>query len=181
MDDDWAERLADDLDGSFEAFVRAHQHQVFTLARRLTAGREDAEDVAQEALVRAYRALSTYPPERIRTMRLRPWLMQIALNAQRNRVRSLRPQTTLEHEPVAPPHEQPDAIAGDRSATAEMARLLSCLPDETRTAVVLRHVVGLPYNEVAEALGRPVGTVKAQVHRGLRRLRSTIEEEEDQP
>lgn len=179
MDDNWAERLADDLDGNFEAFVRAHQHQVFTLARRLAGGRPDAEDVAQETLVRAYRALSGYPPERVRAMRLRPWLMRIALNVQRNRVRGRRPAGPLEHEPVAPVSEQPDVIATDRSGAAELSRLLACLPDDVRTAVVLRHVVGLPYAEVADALDRPVGTVKAQVHRGLRRLRTMIEEQED--
>ena len=181
MDEDWAGRLADDVDAAFEGFLRAHQDAVFTLARRLTNGsRADAEDVAQEAFVRAYRALTGYDAARIRELRLRPWLARITLNVQRNRVRRRRPVPGTGPEPVTPEHEGPAAVAEVRSAAAEVAAALDCLGDDVRTVVVLRHLAGLPYTEVAEAVGRPVGTVKAQVHRGLRRLRAELEDRHDQ-
>ena len=179
VNDDWPNRLADDLDGAFEAFVRAHQNLVFTLARRLTQTHADAEDVAQEALVRAYRALFTYDRDRIRAMRLRPWLARIVLNVQRNRVRNRRREPPLEHEPAAPTAERPDVLAAAHAGARELGRLLARLPDDVRTAIVLRHVIGLPYAEVADALDRPVGTVKAQVHRGLRSLRTQLEAQKE--
>ena len=181
-DDDWAGRLAGGVDAAFEAFLLAHQDAVFTLALRLAAGsRADAEDVAQETFVRAYRALVAYDSERIRTMALRPWLARIALNVQRNRVRRRRPQVGVPpHDRPAPADDTPSAVAERRAGERDMAGLLACLADDARTAVVLRHVVGLPYAEVAEALGKPVGTVKAQVHRGLQRLRTIIENQENQ-
>src|SRR5262245_24210117 len=75
-----AKRLARDLDGAFEALVIAHQDRLFTVARRLLGNAHDAEEVAQDAFVRAFRALEGYPAERIRELRLRPWLAAIVLN-----------------------------------------------------------------------------------------------------
>jgi DNA-directed RNA polymerase specialized sigma24 family protein len=69
----------------------------------------------------------------------------------------------------------PEALATDRETAAELAAHLSALPDRYRIAVVLRHVDGLTYAEMAEALERPEGTLKAQVHRGLGLLRAAIE------
>ena len=80
-------RLAEDLDGAFEDLVRAYQDRLFSFALRLTSRREDAEEIAQDAFVRAYRALGTYPAERIRGMALRAWLYQVTLNVTRNRLR----------------------------------------------------------------------------------------------
>lgn len=66
--------LAADLDGSFERLVLVFQDRLFGFAFRLSGRREDAEEIAQDAFVRAYRALSTYPPDRIRAIALRAWL-----------------------------------------------------------------------------------------------------------
>ena len=85
--------LATDLDGSFEALVTHFQDRLFTFALRLTGRREDAEEVAQDAFVRAYRALKTYPPERVRAMALKAWLYQVTLNVARNRLRRKRHPT----------------------------------------------------------------------------------------
>ena len=70
-----------------KGLVVAYQDRLFSFALRLTGRREDAEEVAQDAFVRAYRALGAYPAERIRTMALRAWLYQITLNVARNRFR----------------------------------------------------------------------------------------------
>ena len=175
-------RLARDLDGSFEALVVAHQRLVFGLALRVVGDRADAEEVAQDTFVRAYRALAGYEAERVAAMRLRPWLAQIALNLARNRVRRRPPP----HRPLEDGDGQPLAVAAPTAAEpAEVAErgqerdfwagLLAGLPRGQREAVVLRHVEGLPYAEVAEVLGRPVGTVKTHVHRGVRQLRERLE------
>jgi RNA polymerase sigma-70 factor, ECF subfamily len=164
--------LAEDLDGTFEALVRAHQDRLFTIAWRTGGDRHDAEELVQDCFVRAYRALATYPPARIRELRLRGWLTTILLNAGRNRARVRRvPTTELAFEPGAEPADDPLTRTDDRET---WARLLAGLSPAQRTAVVLRHVDGLSYAEIAEVTGRPEGTVKAHVHRGLAALRTAL-------
>ena len=134
--------------------------------------RHDAEELVQDCFVRAYRALATYPPTRIRELRLRGWLTTILLNAGRNRARVKRvPTTELTFEPGAEPAVDPLTRRDERET---WARLLAGLTSAQRTAVVLRHVDGMSYAEIAEATGRPEGTVKAHVHRGLAALRTAL-------
>lgn len=165
-------RLASDLDAAFSTLVEDQQDRLFTIAVRVLGNRSDAEEAAQDAFVRAYRALAGYPAERIRELRLRPWLTTIVLNVCRNRTRVRRVATTeLAFEPAAEPTTDPIA---SRHARETWAGLLSSLPPAQRTAIVLRHVDGLSYAEMAEALGRPEGTLKAQVHRGLASLQTAF-------
>jgi RNA polymerase sigma-70 factor (ECF subfamily) len=167
-----AGRLAADLDASFEDLVRAHQDRLFTIAWRIGGDRHDAEELVQDCFVRAYRALETYPALRIRELRLRGWLTTILLNAGRNRARVRRvPTTELAFDPGAEPAADP---IGRREERETWARLLAGLTPAQRIAVVLRHVDGLSYAEIAAATGRPEGTVKAHVHRGLAALRTAL-------
>jgi RNA polymerase sigma factor (sigma-70 family) len=169
---DLADRLASDLDGSFEALVLAHQDRLFTIAYRIGGDRSDAEELVQDTFVRAYRAIAGYPPERVRDLRLRGWLTTILLNAGRNRNRVRRVSTVeLVFEPGSEPAADPLTRRDERET---WARLLAGLTPAQRTAVVLRHVDGLSYAEIAEAVGRPEGTVKAHVHRGLAALRAAL-------
>jgi RNA polymerase sigma factor (sigma-70 family) len=166
-----AAHLATDLDGSFEAMVLAHQDRLFTIALR-TGDRHDAEELVQDAFVRAYRALATWPAGRIRELRLRGWLTTILLNAGRNRARVKRvPTAELAFDPGAEPTGDPLARRDERET---WAHLLAGLSPAQRTAVVLRHVDGMSYAEIAAAVGRPEGTVKAHVHRGLAALRTAL-------
>src|SRR5690606_9287433 len=106
------------------------------------------------------------------TLRLRGWVWTIALNLGRNhaRDRARRPTpVTLEDRFGVSDPEPPDSEAWDRR--------LGRLAPSQRQAVVLRHVVGLDYDEIAAAMNRPPGTVKSDVHRGLERLRRLMEEE----
>jgi RNA polymerase sigma-70 factor (ECF subfamily) len=172
FDEALAARLAVDLDGSFEALVDAHAGRLFSIALRFIGDRSDAEEAAQDALVRAYRALAGYDEARIREIRLRPWLATIVVNVCRNRTRIRRVRTVeLAFEPSAEPVVDPVARS---DARATWALLLATLPPAQRAAVVLRHVDGLSYAQMAEALGRPEGTLKAQVHRGLAALRDAL-------
>lgn len=168
--DDLCSRLAKDLDKTFPDVVRRFQDEIFSGLR--TLGGSDAEDLAQETFIRAYRALQEYDSERIRQLRLRGWIWTIALNLGRNHVRNRarRPQLVgIENDLGAHDPEPPDLVAWQRR--------LSVLTPAVRKAVVLRHVVGLGYEDIAAALDRPAGTVKADVHRGLDRLRKQLETE----
>lgn len=171
-DTDLTARLAVDLDGAFEALVSRHADRLFSIALRILGNRADAEEAAQDAFVRAYRALGGYDADRIRDLRLRAWLATIVVNACRNRTRVQRVRTTeLVFEPSAEPAVDPLAR---RDVRDTWASLLAALPVPQRTAIVLRHVDGLSYAEMAAALGRPEGTLKAQVHRGLATLREAF-------
>lgn len=171
-DIDLAARLAGDLDGTFDALVAAHQDRLFTIAHRVGGSREDAEELVQDCFVRAYRAIAGYDAERTRELRLRGWLTTILLNASRNRARVRRvPTAELAFDPGAEPSADPLDRRDERDT---WVRLLAGLNPAQRTAVVLRHVDGLSYAEIAEAVGKPEGTVKAHVHRGLAALRTAL-------
>jgi RNA polymerase sigma-70 factor (ECF subfamily) len=183
-DDTLTVGLAADLDGSFESLVLAHQDRLYSIALRVLGNPADAEEAAQDAFVRAYRALAGYDADRIRELRLRAWLATIVLNVCRSRrTRGAATRGTLSLDAVLPVDAEPRTPAGvgpaavvDRRAGAEAwADLLLTLPTAHRAAVVLRHVDGLSYPEVAQVLGKPEGTVKAQVHRGLAQLRAAYE------
>jgi RNA polymerase sigma factor (sigma-70 family) len=183
MDDtELADRLARDLDRSFEVLVRAHVDRCHAIALRMTGSPQDAEEIAQEALIRAYRALGGYPADRIRELRVRPWLATIVLNLCRNRARSRPPiahtslATLVEAgiEPAAGDDTDPVGLALAGAAGERLARHLAALPARYRIPVVLRHVDDLSYAELAVVLDRPEGTLKSQVHRGLALLRSAM-------
>lgn len=170
--DDLTRSLATNLDSTFGEVVDTMGPQLFWGLRRMCGNHQEAEDLTQETFIRAFRALSGYDAERIRAMELRPWLWTIAMNLGRNhlRDRSRRP-TYVELATESPSHdpEPLDSTAWDKR--------LSSLNRNQRNAVVLRHVVGMSIGEISKATGRPEGTVKADVHRGLARLRQTLEEE----
>ncbi len=171
MMDDLCNRLADNLDDAFGEVVTMLADDVYSGLRQM-AGLHEAEDLTQETFIRAYGALRTYERSRIRHLRLRGWIWTIALNLGRNhaRDRSRRPTpVALEDRHAVHDPEPPDSAAWNRR--------LSALSPTLRTAVVLRHVVGLDYADIAEATGRAEGTVKSDVHRALRKLRSIMEEE----
>jgi RNA polymerase sigma-70 factor (ECF subfamily) len=188
MDEELTSRLADDLDGTFEALVVTHQDRLYAIALRVIGDSRDAEEIAQDALVRAYRALATYEADRIRALRLRPWLAAIVLNLARNRVtRRREPRATSldqpgpdgrsleERLPGESGHDEPIAAVERREGGDYWAVLLAGLPARYRIPVVLRHVDGLSFAEMSTALEKPEGTLKAQVHRGLALLRAAHE------
>jgi RNA polymerase sigma factor (sigma-70 family) len=192
MDNDTAlaARLAADVEKAFPALVAGHQDRLYSIALRLLGDRRDAEEVAQDALVRAFRAMRDYPRERVEALRLRPWLASIAVNLARNRRRriedrqppaALEPLLDVGFDPAADGRVGPGASADRRETQRELAAALLLLTPAVRAAIVLRHVDGLSVAEVAEALGRPEGTVKAQVHRGLRELRALLETSPELP
>ena len=168
--------LLEDLDVGFAAVVRHHQPLLLAVALRTTGSVADAEDLAAEALLRAYRALRGYGPARIEALELRGWLLTVLLNVRRNDVRAAarRPRTGDGDPPdraVPGPTVEERATQG---ADPALAAALATLPAVQRAAVVLRHVADLPVVEVAAALGCAEGTVKSHVSRGLARLRAAL-------
>jgi RNA polymerase sigma factor (sigma-70 family) len=155
----------------FERMVHEHQNRLFALGFALTGNRHDAEEVAQDTLLRAYRALVTYSPERIRELKQRAWLHRIAVNVARNRYRGRRPRLVELNGSEQDAAPGPEARALHRARMDGVAASVAGLPAHYREAVVLRFVQDLSYAQAADVLGRPVGTVKSDVHRALKMLR----------
>jgi RNA polymerase sigma-70 factor (ECF subfamily) len=186
VDDETLTReLAADLDATFEALVRAYQDRLYAFGLRLTGSPRDAEEIAQDAFVRAYRALARYPAERIETLKLRAWLFQVTVNVARNRMRTRRPAEVPltspdgandgRFDPPADDSEQPEQVAERHDEQDRVAAVVATLPERYRAAVVLRHLQGLSYQEIAAVLGQPAGTVKSNVHRGVAYLRAALD------
>ena len=155
----------------FERMVREHQHRIFAFALGMCGSRADAEDAAQDTFVRAYRSLRGFDAGRLEELKEAAWLHRICLNVCRTRARRLRPVVPLEVE----------VAAADRSLVAERLDLLTALAGLTgpqRTAVVLRHVVGLSSEETAAVMDLNESTVKSHVARGLAALRRRLGDEE---
>lgn len=172
MTDDLTAALAADIDVAFPQVVETMGRRLYWGLRRMSGNHHEAEDLAQETMIRAYRALCAYDKERIRSLRIEPWLWTIALNLGRNHLRSKSRRPTLVEWEEPRGVEDPEPLDG-----AAWDRRLASLPAPQRTAVVLRHVAGLGIEEIVEATGRPAGTVKTDIHRGLNRLRTIMEAE----
>lgn len=169
--DEITKALAADLNGSFPTVVEQMGGPIYWGLRRMRTDHQEAEDLTQETFIRAYKALCDYDRERIRSLKLEPWLWTIALNLGRNHLRDqARRPTYVELVDAG----DPDPELADSQAWDRRFRRLN---QHQRTAVVLRHVVGLGIVEISEATGRPEGTVKADIHRGLARLKAVMEEE----
>ena len=173
--------LAGDVLG-FEQIVRHYSGMVFSLAARLV-GPSDAEDVVQETFLRAWHSLARFRGE----SSLKTWLYAIALNRARARHGTLSrfravftPGRTREDDAFASLDEAADpALSPEENAvlTERRRRLreaVRALPDEFRTTVVLRDLEGLSYEEVAEVLGIPIGTVRSRLARGRALLKEKL-------
>ncbi|MGH7683010.1 MAG: RNA polymerase sigma factor [Vulcanimicrobiaceae bacterium] len=175
--------LADDLERCFEQVVRTYQDLIVSLAGRALLDRQRAEEVAQDVFVRAYRALQTYDRSRIRSLRLRSWLFAIAMNLIRNAVRGKHLHlVALERDDGSPrpiPDDAPSPAARvERNEDWQHVRgAIATLSPKLRDAFALRYIEELSYDEIAEALAQPVGTVKANAHRGLMAVRTFLEEQ----
>jgi RNA polymerase sigma-70 factor (ECF subfamily) len=148
---------------------------LYSVSYRLTGNHDEAQDLVQEVLVRVQRGLATYRPGS-----LEGWLSRIATNAFLDEVRrrKRRPADVLPEpdmfDRVAPSAPAVDEQIAMEQLPAHIQEALRALPDDYRAAVVLCDVVGLPYEEIAETLGVPVGTVRSRIHRGRARLKNVL-------
>ena len=159
---------------AFEELVRMHQGIAFRTAYLLTGGAADAEDAAQDAFVKAWRALGRFRAD----APFRPWLLRIVANEAHNRRRSagrraglaLRAGFESSSGDAAP---SPEAALLDTEQRAALLAAVDSLPDDARDAIVCRYFLGLSEEETAAALDVPRGTVKSRTARALERLRET--------
>lgn len=157
---------------AFRLIVERYQTMVYSIAYNVLGSHVDAEDAAQEAFLRCYRCLAEYRGE----ASFSTWLYRVALTTAvdyRRRERR-RPQ------PVDVPDVADDVEPELHGLTAaDLTAALADLPEDYRTPTVLRDVYGLPYQEIADITGRPLGTVKVMVHRGRASLRLRLRARKD--
>lgn len=158
--------------GAFDLLVLKYQHKVVKLVARLLRDPTEAEDVAQEAFVKAYRALGSFRGDSA----FYTWLYRIAVNTARNSIAS-RQRRPLDYEADLSESEQnnvaarlkhddtPEANALSEEIRVTVNQAIEQLPEDLRTAIVLREVEGLSYEEIADAMDCPVGTVRSRIFR----------------
>jgi RNA polymerase sigma-70 factor, ECF subfamily len=170
--DPLAARLADGDPLAPKALVERHYRELYRYAFSVLREERSAEDAVQDAFERAFSALGRYSEERLRAMRLRPWMYKITLNVARNLLRRRR------EIPVEEPSEAGGAASDqDREAVMDVLAALGELPERQRVAVTLRYLQDMPYAEISGVTGWPEGTAKTLVRRGLMRLRRSMVEE----
>jgi RNA polymerase sigma-70 factor (ECF subfamily) len=156
-------------DAAYDELVRRHYSRVYATAFRLVRSPEDAEDLAQECFVRAHASLAWFR----RDAPMSAWLRRIVVHLARDRFRASarRPgRVELPLEPPQPDHAGPEAIVGARELARAVDEALRRLPPHLRTALVLRTLEGLEYDEVAEATGVTPATARTQVMKARRAL-----------
>lgn len=173
------ERLRRDPESAFEELVRLYRGEVFDLCVRVSGNRGEAEDLTQEVFLRAYEHLDRFRGD----AHPRTWLYRIAINQSISLTRRLkrwrmrrgeRDESFPEFPELAVPSGE--GALERREEVARAHRALAALSPRQRAAVVLRVIKELPYAEVAKAMGITVGGAKANVHQGLKNLRSLLEE-----
>jgi RNA polymerase sigma-70 factor, ECF subfamily len=167
---------------AFEELVQRHQTQIYRVAYRLAGNHDDAEDLAQEAIVEAFRAFDRYQPGTY----FDRWLYRIMSRTYIDTVRrrNRRPFVSLDA-PMSAEGDPLASVVGDSSQDPQhltetsdldgvIQSALDRLPEEFRTAVVLADIEGLSYDEVAVTLRCPVGTVRSRLHRARQMLRTAL-------
>lgn len=167
--------MESDREQRFDAFVNGYRDRAVQIAWRLLGGdAAAAEDVAQEAFVRAYRGLARFRDD----AKLSTWFYRILVNEVRRhqRWRVLRDWRTGDRDPDAVPDPVTcgDAPRPDPALRRRIGDAIAALPHGQREAFVLVHLEGFTLSEAASATGRAVGTMKSHLHRGLTSLRARL-------
>lgn len=168
---------------AFRLLVERYQRQIHALLVRMVRDPALAEDLAQETLIKAHRAIATFDSRR----RLSSWLFKIAHNTAIDHLRRHRPPTVpLETgedgrlDPLAllaePETRSPEARARGRDLAEALQDALMALRPDYREVVLLRFQQGLPYEEIAEILELPLGTVKTHLHRARKQMAAALRE-----
>ncbi len=160
-------RAVEGDEGAFQGLMEAHKDMVYSMAYRILGNAEDAQDAFQETFVSAFRNLKKFRGD----SKFSTWLYRIALNRSRDILSSRRRRP--QHESI---HEEgfDHAAADSTDAGTDVQEALSTLPPDYRTAITLRCIMGYTYDEAADMMGIPAGTVKTYVFRGKDELRKVL-------
>jgi RNA polymerase sigma-70 factor (ECF subfamily) len=172
--------LSDDREQkkTFDRYVVPEIEVLYRVARSITRTTTDAEDLVQDTMLRAYRAIGRFDGRHPRA-----WLLTIMRNAQINRVRRKRPE--LMRDPDATmariasedkDNADPEAQILDQGYDASIESALNALPERFRAVVELIDVQALHYQEAADVLGVPIGTIMSRLHRARKRIRNHLEQ-----
>ena len=172
--------LSDDRDQkeTFDRYVVPEIEVLYRVARSITRTTTDAEDLVQDTMLRAYRAIGRFDGRHPRA-----WLLTIMRNAQINRVRRKRPE--LMRDPGAmmariasenKDNADPEAQVLDQGYDAAIESALNALPERFRAVIELIDVQALHYQEAADVLGVPIGTIMSRLHRARKRIRKHLEQ-----
>lgn len=160
---------------AYSELVRRHQSKLRAWLRQLTRNAAHADDLAQEAFIKAWQKLHTFTGQG----KFAAWLMKIAytefLMAYRSNRRDQRLATAVEAEITGPPVHDP---SGAESVATDLQRMLQVLSEEERVVMVLCYAQGLSHGEASEITGLPVGTIKSHIHRGKEKIRRRFFPEE---
>ena len=157
---------------AFDLLVRKYQHRVLKLVSRFVSDAADAEDVAQEAFIKAYRALASFRGDSA----FYTWLYRIAINTAKNALVSNRRRPVDFDLDLQDPEQYdrharlkegdtPEGVLLTEEIRSVVEKAMEQLPEDLRTAIVLRELEGLSYEEIAEAMDCPVGTVRSRIFR----------------
>ena len=179
-------QLAIDLKRYYPDLVRSYQNRLYTFAYRLTRSPQDAEDIVQEAFIGAYVSLQRYPLQRIQALKLRSWLYRVTLNvfslhARRTRMQVVPLDLCEESQMLAMEEsedQRPEALFEQKEHREELEVMVASLPERYRIALTCYYFECMNYQEVAELLDQPVGTVKSTISRGVCLLRTLLKEAE---
>jgi RNA polymerase sigma-70 factor, ECF subfamily len=164
---------------SFDQLILRWERPIYALAYRTIGREEDARDVCQETFLRAFRALPAFRGQ----AKFSSWLYRIALNLCRDWIRRERRAPVVQApEGVdlmdlaveAEPSESIEDLVARKDLTAMVERVMARLPEEQRTAIVLKEYHGLTFQEIADVVGCPLSTVKTRLYQGLTVLRREL-------
>ena len=175
-----ARSMGGDLD-SFNQLVLRWERPIYALAYRVIGREEDARDVAQETFLRAFRALSGFKGQ----AKFSSWLYRITLNLCRDWIRKER-RTPVSQAPEgidiielageATPTETIEQLVGRNQLSKAVSRAMASLPEDQRTAIILKEYHGLTFQEIADMLDCPLSTVKTRLYQGLSVVRKQLEQ-----
>jgi len=178
-DRDLVRRCLEDDQGAYRLLLARYERPVYGLVRRMIPNDEDARDLAQEAFVRAFRNLDRFDPDR----KFSSWLFRIAHNLCIDHYRRRKLDTVPlvrtsggEEETWDLPdgESDPSREFSDRERSRRLLALVESLPPLYRSVILFRHQQGLSYEEIAETMELPLGTIKARIHRAHRLLREKL-------
>jgi RNA polymerase sigma-70 factor (ECF subfamily) len=171
----WLTRLRAGDVAAFEDLVMTYQHRVYGVALRMLGNRAEAEEIAQEVFLRAYRTLADFRGD----AKLSTWLYAIASRLCLTRLagaeRRLRRADGMDLERMADTRDHPGAEIERSEREIALSRAIAELPEDRRIVVVLRDLEGLSYEEISTALGVELGTVRSRLHRARMDLKSKLE------